>query len=204
MVGGGHGDLGWGKDLVLMGIEEDVLVPRGGVEFAVPVGLDVFEGVVNGGAEVGRGALDGLVAGLVVGEDFVEVEVGAEGLVEEFDHGYDVCVGGVALGEVFDGGDGLGDGVALLPVDGTVASAVVETVLRARCAVEIEHYLETCASGPADGLIKDFQLALDIGVTLQWCHSPIADGDANVVQTDFSNLVEVVLGDPCVPMITQT
>ena len=98
----------------------------------------------------------------------------------------------------------MGDGVALLPVDGTVATAVVEAVLRARCAVEIEHDLETCASGPADGLIEDFQLALDIRVTLQWCHSPVSDGDANMVQTNFRNLVEVVLGDPRVPMIIQT
>ena len=204
MVGGGHGDLGGGEDLVLMGVEEDVLVSGRGAEFAVPVGLDVFEGVVDGGAEVGRGGLDGFVAGLVVAEDFVEVEIGAEGLVEEFDHGDDVGVGGVALGEVFDGGDGLGDGGALLPVDGAVATAVVEAVLRARCAVEIEHDLETCASGPADGLIEDFQLTLDVGVTLQWCDSPISDGDANMVQTNLSNLVEVVLGNPRVPMITQT
>ena len=204
MVGGGHGDLARRKDLVLMGIEEDILVSRRGAEFAVPVSLNVFEGVVDCGSKVGRGALDGLIPGLVVGEDFIEVEIRAERLVEEFDHGYDVCVAGVALGEVFDGGDGLGDGVALLPVDGTVATAVVEAVLRARCAVEVEHDLETCASGPADGLIKDFQLTLDIRVTLQWCHGPISDGDANMVQTNLSNLVEVVLGDPCVPMITQT
>ena len=93
MIGGGHGDLCGGEDLVLMGIEEGILVSGGGVEFAVPVGLDVFEGVVDGGSEVGAGGLDGLVAGLVVGEDLVEVEIGAERLVEEFDHGYDVGVG---------------------------------------------------------------------------------------------------------------
>ena len=49
---GGHGDLSWGKDLVLMGVEEDILVTGRGVEFAVPVTLDVFEGVVDGGAVV--------------------------------------------------------------------------------------------------------------------------------------------------------
>ena len=145
-----------------------------------------------------------MVTGLVVGEDFVEVEIGAERLVEEFDHGYDVCVAGVALREIFDCGNGLGDCVALLPVDGTVATTVVESVLRARCAVKIEHDLETSTSGPADGLIEDFQLALDIGVTLQWCHSPISDWDANMVETNMSNLVEVVLSDPRVPVITQT
>ena len=49
---GGHGDLSGGKDLVLMGVEEDILVSGRGAEFAVPVTLDVFEGVVDGGAEV--------------------------------------------------------------------------------------------------------------------------------------------------------
>ena len=107
-----------------------------------------------------------MVAGLVEGEDFVEVEIWAEGLVEEFDLGDDVGVGGVALCEVFNRGDGFGDGVAGLPVYGAVAAGVVEAVLRAGCAVQIEHYFETCGASPADGLIKDLQLALDVGVAL--------------------------------------
>ena len=204
MGGGGHGDLAGAEDLVLVGVEHDILVTRGGVEFAVPVGLDVFKGVVDCGCEAGACALDGLVAGLVVVEELVEVNIGAERLVEEFDCGYGVCVAGVALREVFDCGDGLLDGVALLPIDGAVAAAVVEPILRARCAVKIEHDLETRASGPGDGLIKDSQLALDIWVTLQWCHSPISNWNANMVQTNLSDLVEVVLGDPCVPMTTET
>ena len=123
-----------------MGIEKDILITRCGVEFPVPVRLDIFKGVVDCGSEIGRGGLHCLVAGLVVGEDFIEVEIRAEGLVEEFDHGYDVCVGGVALREVLDCRDGLGDRGAGLPVDGAVAAAVVETVLRAGGAVEVEHY----------------------------------------------------------------
>ena len=204
MVGGGHGDLAGAEDLVLVGVEDDVLVSRGSVELAIPVGLDVFKGVVDCGCEAGACALDGLVARLVVAEDIVEVEIGAERLVEELDCGYDVCVAGVALREVLNCSDGLLDCVALLPIDGTVATAVVETVLRAGCAMKIKHNLETRATGPLDGLIKDIQLALDIGVTLQWCHSPVSDRDTNMVQTGLSNLVEVVLSDPRVPMIAQT
>ena len=204
MVGGGHGDLAGAEDLVLVGVENDVLVSRGSVEFAVPVGLDVLKGVVYCCCEVGACGLDGLVARLVVGEDFVQIEIGAERLVEEFDCGYDVCVVGVALREILDCSDCLLDRIALLPIDRTVATAVVEPVLRARCAVKIEHNLETCASGPADGLIEDIQLALNIRVTLQRCHSPISDRDSNMVQTNLSNLIEVVLSDPRVPMTTQT
>ena len=81
-----------------------------------------------------------MVAGLVEGVDCVEVEIWTEGLVEKFDHGDDVGVGGVALGEVFDRGDGFGDGVAGLPIYGAVAAGVVEAVLRARGAVQVEHY----------------------------------------------------------------
>ena len=126
---GGHGVLFGGEDLVLVGVEDDVLVARGGVELAVPVGFEVLEGVVDAGCVVGAGGGDGFVAGLVEGFDAVEVERAAEGFVEEFDGGDDVGVAGVAGGEVLEGRQGLGDGVALLPVDGAVAAGVVEAVL---------------------------------------------------------------------------
>ena len=71
MVGRGHGDLAGAEDLVLVRVEQDILVSRAGGEFAVPVGLDVFKGVVDCGCEAGACALDGLVAGLVEAEDFV-------------------------------------------------------------------------------------------------------------------------------------
>ena len=91
MVGRGAGDLVRGEDLVLVGVEDDVLVTRGRVELAVPVGLHVLEGVVHGDGEVGGGGGDGLVAGLVEGGDFGEGEGGPEGLVEEFNRGDGVC-----------------------------------------------------------------------------------------------------------------
>ena len=52
MGGGGHGYLGWGEDLVLVGVEDDVLVSGCGGEFSVPVGFEVFEGVVDCGCVV--------------------------------------------------------------------------------------------------------------------------------------------------------
>ena len=53
-------------------------------------------------------------------------------------------------------------------------------------------------------MVEDIELALDVGVTLQGGYSPVADGDADVVETNLSNLVKVFLGDPCVPVVAET
>ena len=130
VVGRAHGDLGRGEDLVLMGVEKHVLVAgRGLGHEAVPIGLEVLESVVDAGGVIATGSRDGLVAGLVEGLDLVEVEGAAERFVEKFDCRDDVGVARVALSEFLKCGDSLADRVALLPIDRSVAAAVVEAVL---------------------------------------------------------------------------
>ena len=68
-------------------------------------------------------------------------------------------------------------------------------------AVEVEHYFEACASGPADGVVEDGDLALDVGVVCKGGYGPVADGDADVVHARFRDVVEVGLGDPGVPVL---
>lgn len=65
---------------------------------------------------------DGLITGLIEGLDAVKVERAAKGFVEEFDCRDDICVGGVSEREILERGNCLGNCIALLPVDGTVAA----------------------------------------------------------------------------------
>ena len=130
VVGGAHADLGGGEDLVLMGVEKHVLVAgRGLGHEAVPIGLEVLEGVVDAGGVIAAGSRDGLVAGLVEGLDPVEIEGAAKRFVEKFDCRDDVGVGRVALSEFLKCGHGLADRIALLPINRSVAAAVVEAIL---------------------------------------------------------------------------
>ena len=130
VVRGAHGDLGGGEDLVLMRVEEHVLVAgRGLGHEAVPISLEVLERVVDGGCIVAAGSGDGFVAGLVERLDLVKIEGTAKGFIEEFDGRDDVGVARVTLSEVLECGDGLADRVALLPINVSVAAAIVEAVL---------------------------------------------------------------------------
>lgn len=130
VVRGAHGDLSWREDLILMSIEEHILVARRGWRHeAVPIGLEILEGVMNDRCVVAAGSSHSLVAGLVEGPDLVEVESGSHRLVEEFDCRDDVGVGGVALSEYLKRGDSLADRITLLPINSSVAAAVVEAIL---------------------------------------------------------------------------
>ena len=90
-----------------------------------------------------------------------------------------------------------------MPVYGAVAAGVIEAVLGARRAVEIDHYFETGTSGPANCLVEDGKLALHIWVTIQGRDSPVTDWDADMVQASCCDLVEVGLGNPGVPVISK-
>ena len=67
--------------------------------------------------------------------------------------------------------------------------------------MEIEHYFEACASCPADGVVEDGDLALDVRVVRDGGHGPVADGDAHVIHARLRYGVEVGLGDPGVPVV---
>ena len=133
MFGGTHGYLVLREDLVLMRIEYDVLVTRRGVHEAIPVCLKVLEGIVDASSVVVAAALDCLVAILIKCLDLVKIERAPEGFVEEFDSGDDISIRGVSLSKVLNGCDRLGYGITLLPVDGTIAAAVVKSILTAGC-----------------------------------------------------------------------
>lgn len=159
---------------------------------------------MDAGCVVGAGSRHGLVTGLVEAFQLVEIERATERLVEQLDCRDYVSVAGVTRSEILKRGERLADGIALLPIHRAVAAAIVEAILRSRRSVQIEQNFEVSTSSPADSLIQDIQLSLDVRITVKRCNSPITDGNTNMVQAVPTDLVEVVLSDPSVPMIRES
>lgn len=91
------------EDLVLMRIENHMVHARLHIHEAVPVALEVQEGVVNADGSVSVAVADDAPAVVVERFDVGEVEGAAVGLVEQLDAGYDVGGRGVAFGKTTDG-----------------------------------------------------------------------------------------------------
>lgn len=98
MLVDGLGECSGREDLVLMRIKDHMVYAGLHVHEAVPVALEVLEGVVDADGSVGVAVADDAPAVVVEGFDVVEVEGAAVGLVEELDAGYDVGGRGVAFG----------------------------------------------------------------------------------------------------------
>ena len=62
--------------------------------------------------------------------------------------------------------------------------------------MQIEEDLDTSTSCPCNSLIQDWELSLDIWISIERIESPVSDWDSNVVQAEGGNLLEVSLGDP--------
>ena len=91
--------------------------------------MEVLEGILDGGREVAAGICHGFVAIQVEGLDLVHIEGVTKWFVEELDCRNGISVAGVALREVLNRGDCLVDGIALLPIDRSIAAAIVEAIL---------------------------------------------------------------------------
>lgn len=115
-----------------MRVEHDVVDPRLLIHETIPIVHDVLKGVMNDHGRVTVAVADGSPSIVVELLDGIQVQREAEGLVKELDGGDHIGVGGITLSKATDGVESLGDGVPLLPVDGTVTATVVEAILRAR------------------------------------------------------------------------
>ena len=69
--------------------------------------------------------------------------------------------------------------------------------------MKVEQDLEVRVSRPADSLIQDIQLSLDVRLTVQRCNGPVADRNSNMIQAIVADLSEVVFGDPGVPVVLE-
>ena len=105
------------------------------------------------------------------------------------------------LCDVLDCSDGLSNSIPLLPVHGAISARVVEAVLTTWCTVEVDHDLQPSSARPADGIVENRDLTLYVRVAIERGNGPVAEGNADVVETCGRNSIEVVLGDPCVPVV---
>ena len=103
---------------------------------------------------------------MVEGLDLVEVEGATKRLVKNLNCREDVRVTGVASSKNLKRGDGLADRVTLLPINRSVAAAVVEAILGSRCTMEINQDFETGVSSPDNRLVQNSQLSLDVWVAI--------------------------------------
>ena len=84
---------------------------------------------MDAGCVIAAGSCHGLVAGLVEGLELVEIEGATERFVEELYGRDDVSVAGVAFSEVLKRGACLANAITLLPINRSVAAAIVEAIL---------------------------------------------------------------------------
>ena len=115
MVVEAHRNLVYAKDLVVVGVQEQI--PHAGAPVAP--GGHALEGVVEGDSNVGVFQVAPAVH--VELANSVHVEIRAERLVEKLDRG-DGWVGGMIVADLVQDLDGVGDRVALCPLYGAVFS----------------------------------------------------------------------------------
>ncbi len=70
--------------------------------------------------------------------------------------------------------------------------------------MQIKQDLEISISSPANSLVQDIQLSLDIWIAIQWCKRPVPDRDPDMVEAILANLIKIVFSDPGVPVILQS
>ncbi len=66
--------------------------------------------------------------------------------------------------------------------------------------MQVDQYLETMIPRPTDSMVEIVRLALDVGFPSRDIVCPVTDRNANIIQASRSNLTEIVLGDPGVPV----
>lgn len=69
--------------------------------------------------------------------------------------------------------------------------------------MQVDHDFEIGVSGPFDGLVEDWELALHKWVAVERCNGPVSNWDTDVVHASGGNLIEIILGDPGVPVVRQ-
>ena len=66
--------------------------------------------------------------------------------------------------------------------------------------MKIEHDLQSSIRSPADCLIQNIKLTLNIWIVVKKGECPISNRYADVVESHIRNLLEIALGDPRIPM----
>jgi len=60
--------------------------------------------------------------------------------------------------------------------------------------MQVNQYFQACCLCPVKGLAENLVSALHIGLAFDRYDRPVANGNADKVKTECSNLIEVILG----------
>lgn len=140
------------------------------------------------------------IAVVLAGSFWVESRI--QRLVERLNRGNDVVVvgGGVLFLDLTQNGKRTVNGVALLPARcSNLLARVVESVLRAGCAVQVDDDFDADFPCPLNTLVKELGCALRIwrvGVV----KGPETDRNPDHVETAVLDLLEVLELDPVLPV----
>jgi hypothetical protein len=185
------------KDLIVVGVEEKVphartpLIPRS----------HTLKGIVESNGNVGVFQVSPTIH--VELANGVHVERRAKRFVQELDGG-DAGVASEVIAQLVESLDGNFHGVALGPLRSALElTGVVETVLGSRSAVEIEHHFDAVVLSPANCLSHVVVCAVHERSTLASNDGPVTNWQTNEVESNGGDLLEVVFGDPCVPVVSK-
>jgi hypothetical protein len=209
------------EDFVVVSIHHHVVEAGPRAHESIP-GFRGQEAIMKDNCGV-LGRLTGDTPGIIV-VLFEAIQIHATrntGLIKSLNGGDYVSIATISRSKRSDGVLGVLNSVSLLPVDGPTLSTVVKAILGSRgCSirsvyaeqnqrelycrlttVQVNHHLQSSSASPANCLIEELQLAVNIRIALEMLHSPISDGDSNVIHASSSNLVEVVLSNKSAPML---
>jgi hypothetical protein len=185
------------EDLVVVGVEEKVPHARAPL---VPGG-HTLESIVESNGNVGVLQVSPTVH--VELADGVHVERRSKRFVQKLDGG-DTRVASEIIAQLVECLEGNLYGIALGPFGSALElTGVVETVLRSGSTVEIKHHLNAVVFCPANCLSNVVVCAVHEWSTLTTNDGPVADWQTNEVESNGGDLLEVVFGDPCVPMVAE-
>lgn len=185
------------EDLVVVGVKEQVphartpLVPRS----------HTFKGIVESNGYVGVLQVSPTVH--VELANGVHVKSRTKRFVQELDGG-DAGVASEVIAELVESLDGNLYGVALGPLRSALElTGVVETVLRPRSTMKIKHHFDAMVLSPTNCLSNVIVCAVYERSALATNDGPVANWQTNEVESNGSDLLEIVFSDPCVPVVSE-
>ena len=69
--------------------------------------------------------------------------------------------------------------------------------------MQIDQDFEARRGSPIQGLLQDVVCTLDVGISVEWRNRPVPNWDTDVVHAGSGDLLEIIFGDPTVPVAGQ-
>src|ERR1700722_17676453 len=157
----------------------------------IPV-LWSVEFVANGDSDVTSDRLNIPIAAIIKALAYI---ITGLGLVDKLNDSYNIATWSITLCQCLDCLQSLGDCVTRSPIFDAPLTRIVESVLPARGAMEVNHHLQAELTSPRNGFVQVCQSTLHIGIAGEGVDSPVANADANMVHTGGLDGGEVIVRD---------